>query len=47
MIMVGVEYWTEELPVWPLLEGLARTRPMAERIHLVDGLETVVDLLNK
>jgi predicted Rossmann-fold nucleotide-binding protein len=45
MVLVGREYWTEELPVWPLLERLAAGRPMAGGVHLVDDLDEVADLL--
>ena len=36
MVLVGATYWTETLPAWPLLQSLARGRPMEDRIHLVD-----------
>ena len=29
MVLVGPEYWTDELPVWPLLQRLAAGREMA------------------
>jgi hypothetical protein len=29
MVLVGVDYWTEQLPAWPLLQRLAADRPMA------------------
>jgi hypothetical protein len=45
MVLVGREYWTEELPVWPLLERLAAGRPMAGGVHLVDDLDEVADLI--
>ncbi len=45
MVFVGRTYWTETLPVWPLLEALARERPMADRIHLVEGTAQVLELL--
>jgi hypothetical protein len=44
MILVGASYWTEELPVWPLLQSLARGRAMEEAIHLVDSVEAAVQL---
>jgi predicted Rossmann-fold nucleotide-binding protein len=46
MVLVGVEYWTQELPVWPLLERLAQGRDMEKAVHLVDELDEVVDLLS-
>ena len=45
MVLVGTSYWTEELPVWPLLVRLAAGREMAPYLHLVDGLDEVVGLL--
>ncbi|MGZ5404723.1 MAG: LOG family protein [Nocardioides sp.] len=39
MVLVGRRYWTETLPVWPLLQALAEDRTMAPRIHLVDDVE--------
>ena len=35
MVLVGAAYWTEELPAWPLLQALARGRPMERHVHLV------------
>jgi len=40
MVLVGRRHWTD-LPVWPLLERLARDRPMADRVHLVDDVSEV------
>lgn len=45
MILVGTEYWTDVLPVWPLLTTLARGRGMAERIRLVKDVDEAVELL--
>lgn len=45
MILLGKRYWTEELPAWPLLEVLARGRPMEQHVHLVDSIEETVALL--
>ncbi|MER6344264.1 LOG family protein [Streptomyces sp. NPDC001595] len=39
MVLVDREHWTERLPAWPLLQALARERPMAARIALVDRIE--------
>jgi predicted Rossmann-fold nucleotide-binding protein len=36
MVLVGVEHWTERLPVWPLLRRLAAGRAMAGTVALVD-----------
>jgi predicted Rossmann-fold nucleotide-binding protein len=45
MVLVGASYWTEELPVWPLLQALARGRPMESRVHLVDTVEEAAALV--
>ncbi|MFF2653619.1 LOG family protein [Streptomyces sp. NPDC058045] len=39
MVLVGRIHWTEDLPAWPLLQALARGRPMAARIALVDSVD--------
>ena len=44
MILVGTDYWTRQLPVWPLLDALARGRTMAPLVHLVDTIEEAVAL---
>ena len=46
MVLVGVDYWTRELPVWPLLQALAAGRPMERMVHLVDDVEEVQPLLD-
>jgi predicted Rossmann-fold nucleotide-binding protein len=45
MVLVGVRHWTEQLPVWPLLQRLSLGRHMETSVHLVDALDEVVDLL--
>lgn len=46
MVLVGVEYWTGTLPVWPLLTALARGRAMEPHLHLVDTIEEAANLLD-
>jgi predicted Rossmann-fold nucleotide-binding protein len=36
MILVGVDYWTNVLPTWPLLRRLGEGRSMGNVIHCVD-----------
>jgi predicted Rossmann-fold nucleotide-binding protein len=43
MVLVGERYWTEELPLWPLLRALARGRVMEDRICLVDTVEEAAE----
>ena len=45
MVLVGSDYWTRELPVWPLLRSLAAGRGMEQAVHLVDDPEDVLRLL--
>jgi predicted Rossmann-fold nucleotide-binding protein len=45
MVLVGKDYWTAELPVWPLLRSLAQDRVMEPMVHLVDDLDEVLPLL--
>nr|WP_202797264.1 LOG family protein [Kribbella flavida] len=46
MILVGVEYWSVTLPVWPLLQTLAANRPMAASVRLVDTIEEAARLVS-
>jgi predicted Rossmann-fold nucleotide-binding protein len=45
MVLLGRRYWTEELPVWPLLQALAAGRAMEPHIHLVDSVEEAVEVV--
>lgn len=45
LVLVGEHYWTQQLPVWPLLQQLAGGRGLAKAIHLVDSPEAVPALL--
>ena len=45
MVLVGTKYWTEELPVWPLLHRLGRDRPMGKAIACVDDVAEALALL--
>ncbi|NKX52941.1 LOG family protein [Arthrobacter mobilis] len=47
MILVGRRYWTEQLPVWPLLCSLGEGRAMAGAIHLVDSVEEAAALMGQ
>lgn len=47
MILLGRTYWTEVLPAWPLLQTLARGRPMERHVHLVDDVDEVVALVTR
>ncbi len=45
MVLVDRAHWTQELPTWPLLQALAKDRPMAARIALVDSVAEAPDAL--
>jgi hypothetical protein len=45
MVLVGVRYWTETVPAWPLLKSLARGRPMERHVHLVDAIDEAAELV--
>lgn len=45
MVLVGRDYWTRQVAAWPLLDGLSRDRPMADRVHLVDDTSEVLRAL--
>jgi hypothetical protein len=42
MVLVGRQHWTEELPVWPLLQAMARGRAMEASVHLVDSIDEAI-----
>ncbi|MFJ8000526.1 LOG family protein [Streptomyces sp. NPDC096310] len=39
MVLVDRAHWTERLPTWPLLQALAKERPMEARIALVGSVD--------
>jgi len=43
MILFGKEYWTENLPVWQLLEKMARGKRHAELIYLTDDRAEIIN----
>src|SRR5690606_36368989 len=45
MVLVGREYWTETLPVWPLLQALAKGRPMEGHVHLAGSVAEAVAVI--
>ncbi|MGI8718581.1 MAG: hypothetical protein ACR2JN_12200, partial [Lapillicoccus sp.] len=45
LVLVGRRYWSERLPVWQALQALAAGRGMAGAIHLVDGSDEVLEVL--
>ena len=47
MVLVGHAYWTDTLPAWPLLQALARGRPMEGHVHLVEDVDEAVALVGE
>lgn len=45
LVLVGRRHWVDDLPVWPLLQALARGRPMGRSLHLVDHVDEVLPLV--
>lgn len=45
MVLVGADYWTTTLPVWPLLEALARGRGMESAVALADDVDAAVAIV--
>lgn len=45
MVLVGRRHWTRTVPTWPLLQALAKGRPMESRVHLVDTVDEAAALL--
>ena len=42
MVLIDVDYWTDVLPVWPLLESLADARPYRDLLVLTDDEHAAV-----
>ena len=45
MVFFGRRYWTEEKPVYPLLEGLAAGRQYGDLLTITDDVDEVVDFI--
>ena len=45
MVLIDVDYWTETLPVWPLLTALADGRPYRDLLVLTDDHDEAVDTI--
>ncbi len=46
LVLVGVEQWTEVLPVWPLLHAMGVGRSLGSAIHLVDDPAEAVAIVS-
>lgn len=45
LVLVGVDHWSREVPVWHAIEALGRERGMGQVVHLVDTVEEAADLV--
>jgi predicted Rossmann-fold nucleotide-binding protein len=45
LVLVGRRYWSEDVPLWPALRSLGRSRPMGRAVHLVDSAQEALRLL--
>lgn len=45
LVLVGLEHWTETVPVWPALRALGAGRPLGEVLHLVATPEEAAAIL--
>lgn len=45
LVLVGLDYWTQTFPAWPLLTALAEGRGMATAIHCVDTWSQALEAL--
>lgn len=45
MVLYGRRYWTETLPVWPLLTSLADGRPYRDLVLITDDPDEVIDVI--
>ena len=45
LVLVGLEHWTETVPVWPALRALGTGRPLGEVLHLAETPEEAAALL--
>lgn len=46
MVLLDRAYWTEDYPVWPLLQRVARGREMESTVHLADSVDEAVSILS-
>ncbi|MFJ5955223.1 LOG family protein [Paenarthrobacter sp. NPDC092416] len=47
MVLVGRKHWERTYPVWPMLQSLAKGKPMATRIFLVDTVDEALEIVSR
>ena len=45
LVLVGVDHWSREVPVWHAIEALGRDRGMSRVVHLVDTVEEAAEVV--
>ncbi len=45
LVLVGVDHWSREVPVWHAIEALGREREMGQVVHLVDSIDEAAELV--
>jgi len=43
LVLVGVDHWTRDVPVWNAIEALGRDRGLGQVVHLVDTVEEAAE----
>jgi hypothetical protein len=46
MVFMDRRYWTETIPVWPVLQAMSPGRPYASNLHLADGIVETASLFD-
>ena len=45
LVLVGVDHWSREIPVWPAIEALGRARGFGGVVHLVDSIDEAQEVV--
>jgi predicted Rossmann-fold nucleotide-binding protein len=45
LVLVGVDHWSREVPVWPAIEALGRDRGLGRVVHLVDTVDEAAEIV--
>ncbi|GAA4108411.1 LOG family protein [Knoellia locipacati] len=45
LVLVGVDHWSRDVPVWPAIEALGRDRGLGRVVHLVDDIDEAADIV--
>ena len=45
LVLVGIDHWSREVPVWDAIEALGRERGMGQVVHLVDSIDEAAEIV--